>query len=183
QAFEMSVKETTQLTAIWGTATLSAMLLYGFVLNRIFSRKQGARLGLLLAASGLLTIAISGVLSMKIPFLVGLATLGFGTGIATSTNLALMLSMTPEGQVGLYMGAWGIADALSRALGNFLSGVWRDTLTYLLGSPLLGYVSVFFTQALLLGVSLWLLRQVSENFASKPCESLTESIALAADAN
>lgn len=183
KAFEMSVKETTQLTAIWGTATLSAMLLYGFVLNRIFSRKQGARLGLLLAAGGLLTIAMSGLLSLKTSFLVGLAMLGFGTGIATSTNLALMLSMTPEGQVGLYMGAWGIADALSRALGNFLSGVWRDTLTYLLGSPLLGYVSVFFTQALLLGVSLLLLRHVSENLANKPRESLTESIALAADAN
>lgn len=183
KAFEMSVKETTQLTAIWGAATLSAMLLYGFVLNRFFSRKQGARLGLMLAAIGLLTIAVSGLLGVKASFLVGLATLGLGTGIATSTNLALMLGMTPEGQTGVYMGAWGIADALSRALGNFLSGVWRDMLTYLLGSPLLGYVSVFVTQAVLLGVSLWLLQKVAEEVASKKRESLAESIALAAETN
>lgn len=183
KAFEMSVKETTQLTAIWGAATLSAMLLYGFAFNRALSRKQGAQLGLALAAIGLLTIAVSGLLGVKASFLVGLATLGLGTGIATSTNLALMLGMTPEGQTGVYMGAWGIADALSRALGNFLSGIWRDMLTYLLGNPLLGYVSVFLTQALLLGVSLWLLQKVGEEVANKKRESLAESIALAAETN
>ncbi len=182
KAFSMSVKETTQLTAIWGTATLSAMLLYGFVLNRFLARKQGAQLGLVLAAGGLLTIATSGLLSMKTPFLVGLATLGLGTGIATSSNLALMLGMTPEGQTGMYMGAWGIADALSRALGNFLSGFGRDAITYWLGHPLIGYVSVFFAQALLLSVSLWLLQRISEaDIDEKKKFNLTESIALVAE--
>ncbi len=182
KAFSMSVKETTQLTAIWGTATLSAMLLYGFVLNRFLARKQGAQLGLVLAAGGLLTIATSGLLSMKTPFLVGLATLGLGTGIATSSNLALMLGMTPEGQTGMYMGAWGIADALSRALGNFLSGFGRDAITYWLGHPLMGYVSVFFAQALLLSVSLWLLQRISEtDIDEKKKFNLTESIALVAE--
>jgi BCD family chlorophyll transporter-like MFS transporter len=182
KAFDMSVKETTQLTAIWGTATLSAMLLYGFVLNRFLARKQGAQLGLVLAAGGLLTIATSGLLSMKTPFLIGLATLGLGTGIATSSNLALMLGMTPEGQTGMYMGAWGIADALSRALGNFLSGFGRDAITHWLGHPLMGYVSVFFAQALLLSVSLWLLQQISEaGIDEKKKFNLTESIALAAE--
>ena len=182
KAFSMSVKETTQLNAIWGTATLSAMLLYGFVLNRFLARKQGAQLGLVLAAGGLLTIATSGLLSMKTPFLVGLATLGLGTGIATSSNLALMLGMTPEGQTGMYMGAWGIADALSRALGNFLSGFGRDAITYWLGHPLMGYVSVFFAQALLLSVSLWLLQRISETeMSEKKKHTLTESIALVAE--
>jgi len=182
KAFDMSVKETTQLNAIWGTATLSAMLLYGFVLNRFLARKQGAQLGLVLAAGGLLTIATSGLLSMKTPFLIGLATLGLGTGIATSSNLALMLGMTPEGQTGMYMGAWGIADALSRALGNFLSGFGRDAITHWLGHPLMGYVSVFFAQALLLSVSLWLLQQISEaGIDEKKKFNLTESIALAAE--
>ncbi len=182
KAFSMSVKETTQLNAIWGTATLSAMLLYGFVLNRFLARKQGAQLGLVLAAGGLLTIATSGLLSMKTPFLIGLATLGLGTGIATSSNLALMLGMTPEGQTGMYMGAWGIADALSRALGNFLSGFGRDAITYWLGHPLMGYVSVFFAQALLLSISLWLLQRISETeMSEKKKHSLTESIALVAE--
>jgi BCD family chlorophyll transporter-like MFS transporter len=182
KAFDMSVKETTQLNAIWGTATLSAMLLYGFVLNRFLARKQGAQLGLVLAAGGLLTIATSGLLSMKTPFLIGLATLGLGTGIATSSNLALMLGMTPEGQTGMYMGAWGIADALSCALGNFLSGFGRDAITHWLGHPLMGYVSVFFAQALLLSVSLWLLQQISEaGIDEKKKFNLTESIALAAE--
>ncbi|MCS7013875.1 MAG: BCD family MFS transporter [Chloroherpetonaceae bacterium] len=181
RAFAMSVKDTTHLTAIWGVATLAAMLLYGFLLNRFFSRKQGAQIGLALAACGLLLIAASGLLGLKAAFFIGLATLGLGTGIATATNLALMLGMTPEGQTGVYMGAWGIADALSRALGNFLSGVWRDAMTYLSGNPLVGYVSVFLTQVLLLGVSLWLLQKISEETATPKREDLAESIAIVAE--
>jgi BCD family chlorophyll transporter-like MFS transporter len=104
--------------------------------------------------------------------------------VAYRTNevIAIYPGMTPEGQTGMYMGAWGIADALSRALGNFLSGFGRDAVTYWLGQPLIGYVSVFFAQALLLGISLWLLQRISETgIDEKKKFNLTESIALAAE--
>jgi hypothetical protein len=46
----------------------------------------------------------------------------------------------------------------------------------------MGYVSVFFAQALLLSVSLWLLQQISEaGIDEKKKFNLTESIALAAE--
>ena len=86
--------------------------------------------------------------------------LGLGSGLATVSNLSLMLDMTTE-RVGLYIGAWGIANALSRLIGTLASGVLRDLISLLSGSPLAGYVIVFFLFAVSLMVSLWLLRRIT----------------------
>ena len=181
-AFEMEVRQTTQLTAVWGGMTLIALLLYGLVLNRRMSKRSGAFLGGSLAALGLLTIAMSGMLSFEPLFVPGVALLGFGTGIATATNLALMLDMTTPEQVGLYIGAWGMADALARGLGNLLSGVLRDAVAALSGSSTGGYVSVFLVEAILLGVALLLLRRIDVTAFREQQTSLVQIVAVAGDA-
>ncbi|MFQ3630809.1 BCD family MFS transporter, partial [Roseiflexus sp.] len=127
-AFGMNVRETTQLTAMWGGATLTALLLYGAVLSRWISKKRGAMIGGSIAATGFLLIALSGMISIEALFIPGILLLGFGTGIATTTNLALMLDMTTTEQVGLFIGAWGVADALARGVGTLLGGVMRDVI-------------------------------------------------------
>jgi BCD family chlorophyll transporter-like MFS transporter len=160
QAFGMNVRETTQLTAYWGGATLVALLLQGMVLSRVMSKRAGAFLGGSLAAAGLLLIAVSGLLNFEPLFVPAIALLGFGTGIATATNLALMLDMTTPGQVGLFIGAWGVADAAARGLGNFSAGVVRDLAGAALGSATGGYATVFLLEALMLCVALLLLRRI-----------------------
>jgi len=134
QAFNMSVRETTQLTATWGGATLVALLLQGLVLSRFMSKKAGATLGGILASLGLFLIGLSGVIASQALFVPAIALLGFGTGIATTTNLALMLDMTTPEQVGLFIGAWGVADSAARGLGNLLAGAVRDLAGLALGS-------------------------------------------------
>ena len=120
QAFGMTVRETTQLTPVWGGMTLVALLLHGLLLNKWLSKKRGALLGGALAAVGLALIAVSGMLAMRQLFIPGVAVLGFGTGMATATNLGLMLDMTTPEQAGLFIGAWGTADSLSRGFCTFL---------------------------------------------------------------
>ncbi len=183
QAFAMSVKETTQLTATWGSMTLLALVLQGFVFNRWLSNKQGAALGGVIAFIGLVTIAVSGILHVEALFVPGVATLGFGTGIATSTNLALMLGMTTPEQVGLFIGAWGVADAMARGVGNLLGGVVRDVIAYSTGSASGAYVSVFLIEAVMLGFSLILLHRINvKAFHSHQQPSLTQIVAIAGDA-
>jgi BCD family chlorophyll transporter-like MFS transporter len=160
QAFGMSVRETTQLTATWGGATLVALLLQGMVLSRFMSKRSGAMLGGVLAALGLLLIALSGIFSVQPLFVPAIALLGFGTGIATATNLALMLDMTTPGQVGLFIGAWGVADAAARGLGNLSAGVVRDVAGAALGSATGGYATVFLLEALMLCAALVLLQRI-----------------------
>lgn len=182
QAFGMNVKETTQLTAIWGGATLSALLLYGALLSRWISKKRGALIGGSIAATGFLLIALSGMTAIEAMFIPGIVLLGFGTGIATTTNLALMLDMTTAEQVGLFIGAWGVADAIARGVGTLLGGVMRDVIAHMSGSAVSGYVSVFLIEALLLGVSLVLLQRIDVTAFRSRQPSLTELVAITGDA-
>jgi BCD family chlorophyll transporter-like MFS transporter len=182
QAFGMSPSETTQLTAVWGGMTLLALLLYGFVLSRWLTKRNGAALGGTIAALGLLMIALSGILNLEPLFVPGVAALGFGTGIATATNLGLMLDMTTPEQAGLFIGAWGLADALARGVGTLLGGVMRDVVASATGNVESGYISVFLIEALLLGASLILLRQLDIAAFRERRPTLTESVALMGDA-
>lgn len=160
EAFGMSVGETTRLTSVWGGATLVSLLLYGLLLNRVMSKRQGAALGGVLAALGLAAIGLSGVLEMRELFLPAITLLGLGTGIATSSNLALMLDMTLPQQAGMFIGAWGVADSVARGIGTLLGGIGRDTFALLSGDPILGYSIVFFVEALFLAASLLMLRRL-----------------------
>jgi len=182
-AFGMSTGATTQLTALWGSTVLLALLLHGFVLSRHISKKTGAFVGGSIAAAGLLLIGISGLSGSEALFYPGIAALGFGTGIATATNLALMLDMTTTAQVGLYIGAWGVADSLARGTGTLLGGVLRDVITIGTGSPIHGYVSVFLIEALMLALALLLLRRIDVVAFRRQEPSLNEIVAMSPDAN
>jgi BCD family chlorophyll transporter-like MFS transporter len=96
---------------------------------------------------------------------------GFGSGISTAANLALMLDMTIAGQVGLFIGAWGVADALARLGGTLLSGVVRDVVTYGAGNKLAGYTVVFAIELVVLLVSMVMLQRIrSDEFQTKAVE-------------
>ena len=47
-----------------------------------------------------------------------------------------MFDLTVPGMVGLYIGAWGFSNALSRLTGSLLGGVVRDVVTQAHGSGL-----------------------------------------------
>jgi BCD family chlorophyll transporter-like MFS transporter len=108
---------------------------------------------------------------------------GFGSGVSTAANLSLMLDMTIPGQIGAFVGAWGVANSMARLLGTVLSGVTRDALTNLLDSRMLGYVVVFSLQAVAMVISLMLLPRISATrFREEAAPSARASPALAGEA-
>jgi BCD family chlorophyll transporter-like MFS transporter len=159
EAFGMPVKATTRITAIWGVCVLAALLAAGALAGRL-GKRNVARLGAWAALSGFVFIALSGLLTNQDVFYGGVVLLGLGTGLSTVANLSLMLDMTTAGNVGLFIGAWGVSSALARWMGSILGGVVRDIVTHLAGNFVAGYVVVFGIEALLLFVSLLLLRQI-----------------------
>lgn len=181
QAFGMDVRSTTQLTAVWGGATLLALLLHGIVFSRWLSNKRGAMIGGSIAAVGLTLIALSGILHVEPLFVPAIALLGFGTGIATATNLALMLDMTTPQQVGLFIGAWGVADAAARGLGNLLAGVIRDLAALVVGSTG-AYATVFLIEALILCTALVMLRAIDVSAFRSQRRELGQLVAAMGDA-
>jgi BCD family chlorophyll transporter-like MFS transporter len=182
EAFGMPVKDTTRITSIWGTFTLVALIIAG-VLERRISKRTVAFWGGGIAFGGFLLIAASGVVLNTGVFYTGVILLGAGTGLSTVSNLSLMLDMTTAAKVGLFIGAWGMANAVSRLIGALLSGVVRDILTQVLQNPVLAYVSVFMILALLLLVSLLLLRRISVAAFRERAKSISviEKAAMASD--
>jgi BCD family chlorophyll transporter-like MFS transporter len=160
EAFGMPVSETTRITSIWGAFTLVALLIAGGLERRV-NKRTIALWGGAIALLGFVLIATSGVLTNIIVFYAGVILLGAGTGFSTVSNLSLMLDMTTAAKVGLFIGAWGMANAASRLIGALLSGVVRDVLTQVLQDPVLAYVSVFAILALLLLISVIMLRKIN----------------------
>jgi BCD family chlorophyll transporter-like MFS transporter len=96
-------------------------------------------------------------------------------------NLALMFDLTMPGYVGLFIGAWGVSNALSRLTGTLMAGVVRDGVTFLTGDVLLGYLVVFGIQAAMLAVAAILLLEINVQKFRQQVEtpSVAERAALA----
>jgi len=182
QAFGMSVRETTSITSVWGTFVLLAIIVAGLLEGRV-SKRIVAQAGNIGALLGFVIIVVSGIILNKNIFYTGVTLLGLGTGLATVANLSLMFDLTVPGMVGLYIGAWGFSNALSRLTGSILGGVVRDVVTQATGVALSGYLVVFSIEALMLVVASIMLYRIDVNaFQRKAHEpSYAEKVAIAAE--
>ncbi len=183
EAFNMTVTETTRITSIWGVFVLIALLLTGWLETRMDKRTLAAWGGWSVVA-GFLLITLSGFTGQSSVFYAGLVFLGLGTGISTVSNLSLMLDMTIDGQVGLFIGAWGMANAISRLIGSILGGAVRDVVRQVTNDSILGYMVVFGLMGAMVLITLIMLRQIDVNAFRQRAEDLSvvERAAIAGDA-
>lgn len=180
----MRAGEATFITRIWGTCFLITLIAAGWLQTRL-GKARLARVGGWTALVGLLLLALAGLTARQSVFYVGLSLFGLGSGLATVTNLALMLDMTTPENVGLYVGTWGMANAISRLVGLLASGLIVDSIEALSGNVVLSYVVVLVLLGLSLFVSLLMLRQIDVSAFRAGAErtlSFTERATLLADA-
>ena len=182
EAFGMTVTQTTRITSIWGTFVLLAIIVAGLLEGRL-AKRIVAQFGNLGALLGFIIIVVSGLMLNKHIFYTGVTLLGIGTGLSTVANLSLMFDLTVPGMVGLYIGAWGFSNALSRLVGSILGGVVRDVVTYATGQPLAGYLVVFSIEAIMLLIAAIMLYRIDVNAFQKRVKepSFVEKVALASD--
>lgn len=122
EAFGLSVTQTTRITSLWGTFVLIAIIIAGLLEGRV-QKRIVAQMGNLGAFAGFVLIVLSGVFRSSSIFYTGVTLLGFGTGLSTVANLSLMFDLTVAGNVGLYIGAWGLSNAMSRLTGSLLARI------------------------------------------------------------
>jgi BCD family chlorophyll transporter-like MFS transporter len=182
EAFGMTVTQTTRITSLWGTFVLIAIIVAGLLEGRVV-KKIIAQFGNLGALAGFVVIVLSGLTRSSSIFYTGIVLLGLGTGLSTVANLSLMFDLTVPGMVGLYIGAWGFSNALSRLTGTLLAGIMRDVVTQLTGKPLSGYLVVFAIEAFMLLVATIMLTRINVKEFRKNFEepSFVEKVALASD--
>lgn len=182
EAFGMTVTETTRITSLWGTFVLIAIIIAGLLEGRV-QKRIVAQVGNLGALAGFVLIVLSGVFRSLSIFYTGVSLLGIGTGLATVANLSLMFDLTVAGNVGLYIGAWGLSNAMSRLTGSLLGGIVRDGVMQATGQALSGYIVVFGIEAAMLAAAMLLLARIDvsafKQQAAKP--SFVEKVALAAE--
>ena len=182
EAFGLSVTETTRITSLWGIFVLAAILIAGALEGRV-NKRSVAQWGNLGALSGFVIIFLSGLVAHPGMFYAGVMLLGSGTGLSTVANLSLMFDLTVPGEVGLFIGAWGFSNAMSRLVGSVLGGAVRDIVTKLTDQAIIGYLTVFVLESILLLAAVFLFRRIDvAAFRRQAQEPLfIEKVAMAAD--
>jgi BCD family chlorophyll transporter-like MFS transporter len=182
QAFGMTLEQTSRIVSITNSFTLIAFIVAGLLDGRV-KKKYVAQTGNLGALIGFVTIVISGFTASASTFYIGITLLGLGTGLSTIANLSLMFDLTVPEKVGLYIGAWGFANGLSRLVGLLMAGIVADIATQVTGDALHGYLVVFGIEALMMFIAAIMLYRIDVSaFQKKAHEpSFTEKVALAAD--
>jgi len=182
QAFGMTISETSRIVSYSQLLTLIAFFVAGFMEGRV-EKKKIAQMGNICAILGFLLIIVSGIAQSLGIFYAGIMLLGFGTGIATVANLSLMYNLTVREEVGLYIGAWGFSNGLSRLTGLLMAGIVADLATQLTGDLLSGYLLVFGLEALMLLLAAIMLHRIDVSaFQKKAHEpSFTDKVALTAE--
>jgi len=85
---------------------------------------------------------------------------GLASGITTTGAISLMLDLTAAETAGTFIGAWGLAQALARAVATVSGGAVLDVGKQLFSQPVLSYGLVFTLQAVGMILAIWFLSRV-----------------------
>jgi BCD family chlorophyll transporter-like MFS transporter len=161
EVFGMCVSDTTRLNAFWGTGTLVGISSTGFLIVPRLGKQRTAQLGCLTVAISLGFVILSGFSANPQMLQGALVLFGLASGVTTTGAISLMLDLTAAETAGTFIGAWGLAQALARALATVSGGAMLDVGKQLFSSPLLSYGLVFALQAVGMILAIWLLGRVN----------------------
>ncbi|MEM9772024.1 MAG: BCD family MFS transporter [Cyanobacteria bacterium P01_D01_bin.73] len=187
EVFGMSIGESTQLNAFFGMGTLISLGGAGFLIVPRLGKKATVRLGCLLVAACCLTFIAVGFTGDARIFKTSVFMFGLAAGITTTGAISLMLDLTVAETAGTFIGAWGLAQAMSRALATLFGGAVLDIGRAVFGqgeaNGLASYGLVFTVQAAAMVVaSLVLLRRVNvEEFQTKAETAVSTVLATEVD--
>jgi BCD family chlorophyll transporter-like MFS transporter len=185
EVFGMSIAATASLNALWGIGTLVGLLVAGLWITPRLGKFATARLGCQLIVGSLALLLLSGF-TAQVPVLrVVMVLFGLAAGIGTNSALVLMLDLTLPQAAGTFVGVWGLAQALSRALGKVFGGGLLDLGRFLQlqftggTDPFPAYALVLSVELLVAAAALVLLGRVNlRQFREDTGRSLSRVLAL-----
>ncbi len=161
QVFGMQISETTKLNAFWGMGTLIGISSTGFLVVPRLGKQRTTRWGCLLVALSVILIILAGF-SQNAKLLQGvLFVFGLASGITTTGAISLMLDLTAAETAGTFIGAWGLSQAMARALATVTGGAVLDVGKALFSNLVLAYGLVFMLQSLGMLLAVWFLSRVN----------------------
>lgn len=159
QVLEMTVSQTTALTALLAAGSLVAFAFAGGFLNRGGNAYRLSAMGAIMGLVAFAAVIGAAMLESVALFRLGTAFIGFGAGLFAVGTLTAAMDLAEGGHSGLALGAWGAVQATSGGIAMALGGGLRDAISGLavsgtlgprLTSIAVGYASVYFVEILLL---------------------------------
>ena len=160
EVFSMSIGETTLLNAFWGVGILIGYSITGFLVIPAIGKKLTTKIGCILVAFSFGLIIAAGFTQQPIMLQLAMILFGIAAGIATVGGVSLMLDLTAAKTAGTFIGAWGLAQAMSRGLATFIGGVILDLGKSIFAVTLLSYSLVFAIQAVAMILAIVILDRV-----------------------
>ena len=161
EVFGMQVAETTKLNAYWGTGTLLGISITGFLIVPRLGKQKTTKLGCLLVAATFGLIILSGFTHNQKLLQGALLLFGLASGVTTTGAVSLMLDLTAAETAGTFIGAWGLSQAMARAIATVTGGAVLDVGKSLFTTNLvLAYGLVFALQAVGMVVAVLFLSRV-----------------------
>ncbi|PPS42695.1 BCD family MFS transporter [Chroococcidiopsis sp. TS-821] len=160
EVFGMCVSETTQLNAFWGTGTLLGISSTGFLIVPRIGKQKTALLGCLTVAISLSLVVLSGFSANPQMLQGALLLFGLASGVTTTGAISLMLDLTAAETAGTFIGAWGLAQAIARAIATVAGGAVLDIGRQIFSDRVLAYGLVFTVQACGMLLAIWFLNRV-----------------------
>lgn len=174
EVFNMSIGETTQLNAFWGIGILIGYSFTGFKIIPALGKKLTTKIGCILVACCFSIIVAAGFTQEPRMLQSAMVLFGVAAGIATVGGISLMLDLTAAKTAGTFIGAWGLAQAMSRGIATFIGGVILDIGKSIFELPLLAYSLVFAIQAVGVILAIAILERVDvKEFQENTNKALT----------
>ncbi len=161
QVFNMSISETTQLNAQWGSGTLVGIATTGFAIVPRLGKQRTTKLGCALVAGCAALIILAGFTANATLLKSAIFLFGLASGVTTTGALSMMLDLTAAQTAGTFIGAWGLAQAMARGMATVIGGVALDTSKKLLPDLVTAYGAVFSLQILGMLAAIALLSRVN----------------------
>ncbi|MCC0178659.1 BCD family MFS transporter [Waterburya agarophytonicola K14] len=161
EVFGMSIGETTKLNAYWGMGILFGYAVTGFKIIPYLGKKKTTRIGCIAVALCFGLIILAGFTQQPKMLQSAMVFFGIAAGIATVGGISLMLDLTAAETAGTFIGAWGLAQAMSRGLATLIGGAILDIGKSIFATPLMSYSLVFVIQALGMFVAIAFLERVN----------------------
>jgi len=169
--FGMTPGESTRIAGLQHAGVLVGMLVGAGACARSWTLRGWSAAGCIGSAVALLFLVMVPGTGSVTALKGGVFALGLANGLFAVSAIGAMMGLTVRGRAGgagLRMGFWGAAQAMAYGAGGFLGAGASDVAQHLLGSPALGYATVFTGEALLFVAAAVLVLAGSESPTARP---------------
>lgn len=161
EVFGMSIGESAGLNKYWGYGILVGIGITGFFIVPRLGKQRTAQLGCWFNAVCFCLIILAGFTADQTMLKSAVVLFGLASGVLTNSAVSLMLDLTAVETAGTFVGAWGLAQALSQASATVAGGALLDLGRSLFANTAAAFSLVFACQAIGMVLAVSVLRRVN----------------------